>query len=119
MKKILVVSLLIIMVLISGCYGPKTAAPSTATQPTAANSVEIKGFAFNPGAITVAKGTTVTWTNEDSAPHTVTTTNAPVDFDSGRMSKGDTFSQTFDTAGTYEYYCSIHPNMKGKVIVTE
>src|SRR3989338_7074227 len=107
MKKILVVSLLIIMVLISGCYGPKTAAPSTATQPTAANSVEIKGFAFNPGAITVAKGTTVTWTN------------APVDFDSGRMSKGDTFSQTFDTAGTYEYYCSIHPNMKGKVIVTE
>ena len=119
MKKILVVSLLIIMVLISGCYGPKTAVPPTTTQSTVANSVEIKGFAFNPGAITVAKGTTVTWTNEDSAPHTVTTTNAPVDFDSGRMSKGDTFSQTFDAAGTYEYYCSIHPNMKGKVIVTE
>ena len=119
MKKILVVSLLIAVMLISGCYGPKTAAPSITTQPTATNTVEIKGFAFNPGAITVTKGTTITWTNEDSAPHTVTTINAPVAFDSGRMSKGDTFSQTFDTAGTYEYYCSIHPNMKGKVIVTE
>ncbi len=117
MKKILVVSLLIAMMLLSGCYGPKTAVPSTATQPTAANTVEIKGFAFNPATITVSKGTTVTWTNEDSAPHTVTTTNAPVAFDSGRMSKGEQFSQTFDAAGTYEYYCSIHPNMKGKVIV--
>ena len=119
MKKIWVISLLVIVVLISGCYGPKTAAPSTTTQPTAANTVEIKGFAFNPWEITVTKGTTVTWANKDSAPHTVTTTNAPVAFDSGRMSKGEQFSQTFDTAGTYEYYCSIHPNMRGKVIVTE
>ena len=119
MKKIWVISLLVIVVLISGCYGPKTAAPSTTTQPTAANTVEIKGFAFNPGEITVTKGTTVTWANKDSAPHTVTTTNAPVAFDSGRINKGEQFSQTFDTAGTYEYYCSIHPNMRGKVIVTE
>ncbi len=117
MKKIWIVGLLVILVLIAGCYGTKTTTSGLATT-AAANSVEIKGFAFNQATITVAKGTTVTWTNDDSAPHTVTTTNAPVDFDSGTMNKGDTFSQTFDTAGTYEYYCSIHPSMKGKVIVT-
>ncbi len=118
MKKIGIVGLLVIVILISGCYGPKTTTQPT-TQPAAANAVEIKGFAFNPAAITVSKGTTVTWTHNDGAPHTVTTTSAPADFDSGTMNKGNTFSQTFDTAGTYEYFCSIHPNMKAKIIVTE
>lgn len=122
MKKIGIVGLLVIVILISGCYGPKTTIQPTApipTEPAAANAVEIKGFAFNPGTITVSKGTTVTWTHNDGAPHTVTTTSAPADFNSGRMSKGNTFSQTFDTAGTYEYFCSIHPSMKAKIIVTE
>jgi plastocyanin len=118
MKKVGVVGLLIATVLIAGCYGTQT---TTLTVPTTAtaNSVEIKGFAFNPGTITIKKGTTVTWTHNDGVPHTVTTTKAPVDFDSGRMSKGNIFSQTFNTVGTYEYYCSIHPSMRGKVIVTE
>ena len=121
MKKTLVIGLLLVVVLIAGCYGTQTVTPSTptTTQPAATNNVEIKGFAYGPETITVTKGTTVTWTNEDSAPHTVTTTNAPVAFDSGKMNQGEQFSQTFDTAGTYEYYCSIHPNMRGKVIVTE
>ena len=80
---------------------------------------KLKALPLIQQTITVVKGTTVTWTHSDGAPHTVTTTKAPVDFDSGRMNKGGQFSQTFDTAGTYEYYCSIHPSMKGKVIVTE
>lgn len=118
MKKIGMIGLLIAILLIAGCYGTKTATQPTTTQPATTNTVEIKGFAFNPSTITVTKGTTVKWTHNDGAPHTVTTTSAPVDFDSGRMNKGGTFSQIFDTAGTYEYYCSIHPSMKGKVIVT-
>ena len=117
MKKIGLIVFLVLVVLISGCYGTTTQ-PST-TQPATTNTVEIKGFAFNPATITVTKGTTVKWTNNDNAPHTVTTTSAPVDFDSGTKNKGDTFTQTFDTAGTYGYYCSIHPSMKGKIIVTE
>ena len=116
MKKIGVIGLLVIVTLISGCYGAKTATQST-TQPATTNTVEIKDFAFNPATTTVAKGTTVSWTNDDGTPHTVTTTKAPVDFDSRRMNKGDQFSQTFDTPGNYEYYCSIHPSMKGKIIV--
>lgn len=80
MKKIWIIGLLVTLVLIAGCYGTKT----TSIEPTTtaiANSVEIKGFAFNPAAITIAKGTTVRWTHNDNAPHTVTTTSAPVDFD--------------------------------------
>jgi plastocyanin len=114
MKRVFIIGLLLIVIAISGCYRQKTT-----TQPITSNTVEIKGFAFNPATITVSKGTTVAWVNNNGAPHTITTTIAPVDFDSGRRNKGDTFNQTFNTAGTYEYFCSIHPNMKGKVIVTE
>lgn len=117
-KFILLVTLLLTTTLLAGCniYGSKQSDPST-TAPVSTNSVSIKSFAFNPASITVAKGTTVTWTHDDGAPHTVTTTQATVSFDSGNMSKGSTFTQTFDTPGTYEYKCSIHPSMKGKVIV--
>lgn len=87
---------------------------------TAANvNVEIKGFAFNPRAVTIKKGATVTWKQMDSAPHTATSTSAPAGaaFDSGTLNKGDSWSHTFNIEGTYEYYCAIHPNMKGNVIV--
>ena len=119
MKKTFIMGLLVVLVVVSGCYGTKTATQPSTTQPATTNTVEIKGFAFNPATITVTKGTTVKWTNNDNAPHTVTTTSAPVDFDSGTKNKGDTFTQAFDTAGTYEYYCSIHPNMKATIIVIE
>jgi plastocyanin len=76
----------------------------------------IEGFAFNPGTIEISAGTTVTWTNNDSAPHTVTAEGGA--FQSGRLNQGDTFSFTFDEPGTYTYYCEFHPNMSGTVIVT-
>ncbi|MCZ7399530.1 MAG: cupredoxin family copper-binding protein [Candidatus Methanoperedens sp.] len=112
MGKIWLISFLIIAVLASGCtYGPKTE-----TQPAAPNTVEIKGFAFNPDTITIAKGTTVTWTNQDSVQHTVT--GIGNDIDSPILSPGQTYSFTFNDTGTFEYQCHIHPTMKGKVIVT-
>lgn len=79
-------------------------------------SVEIKNFLFDPSTITVPAGTTVVWTNLDSAPHTVASTSGI--FDSGVMDKGKIFSYTFEDPGTYDYYCMLHPNMKAKVIVT-
>ena len=79
-------------------------------------SVEIKNFIFNPDAITVPAGTTVIWTNQDSTPHTVTSTSGI--FDSGVMDQGENFSYTFQDPGTYDYSCMIHPYMKAKVIVT-
>ncbi|MGH2534222.1 MAG: cupredoxin domain-containing protein [Thermomicrobiales bacterium] len=80
------------------------------------SSVAIEGFAFAPGSITVSVGTTVTWTNNDSAPHTVTADDGS--FDSGNLGQGDTYSLTFDTPGTYSYFCAIHPNMTAVVVVT-
>jgi plastocyanin len=80
-----------------------------------ANEVFIQGMAFNPSSITVAAGTTITWTNKDVVNHTVTSkTNV---FDSGSLSKGSTFSFTFATAGTYSYYCQVHPSMVASVTV--
>ncbi|MGB8217524.1 MAG: cupredoxin family copper-binding protein [Candidatus Methanoperedens sp.] len=111
MGKILLISFLIIAVLASGCTsGPKT------TQPAAANTVEIKGLAFIPDNITIAKGATVTWTNLDSVEHTVT--GEGNDLDSPILGQGQTYSFTFNETGTFEYQCHIHPNMIGKVIVT-
>lgn len=78
-------------------------------------AVTIENFAFSPATITVAIGTMITWTDQDSADHTVTSINGV--FDSGRISRGNTFSYTFNEKGEYDYYCTYHPNMTGKVIV--
>jgi plastocyanin len=78
-------------------------------------AIDIVDFAFAPAELTVPVGTTVTWTNQDSAPHTVTADDGA--FDSGRMDQGATFSFTFDTAGTYAYHCDFHPNMTATITV--
>ena len=70
---------------------------------------------FIPGEITVVPGTTVTWVNNEAMPHTVVDSNKG--FRSKALVKDASFSFTFATAGDYDYLCSIHPNMKGKVIV--
>jgi plastocyanin len=87
---------------------------NTAAQGGAA--VSIVDFAFQPASIEVPVGSTVTWTNTGAVPHTVTSDSGA--FDSGQLSPGASFSQTFDTAGTFTYHCSIHPQMTGTVVVT-
>lgn len=59
------------------------------------------------------------WTNEDTAPHTVTTTSGPAKFDSGNLGKGESWSYTFTKAGTYQYYCAVHPDMTASVTVVD
>ena len=78
---------------------------------------DISGYEYAPGDITVAAGDTVTWTNSDTAPHTVTSTGGGP-LDSPTMQKGDTWSFTFTQAGSYPFYCAVHPDMKGSVTVT-
>jgi plastocyanin len=76
---------------------------------------------FQPPSVTISKGGKVTWTNEETLPHDVTKAGGPgPDFksgESGGMSQGDTYSQTFDTPGQVEYICTVHANMKGTVTV--
>jgi plastocyanin len=95
---------------------------STAPAATVASTpavVPIFKNTYTPNAVTVPVGTTVTWLNQDDAPHTVTTTKAPIAFDSGPFDKGKSFSYTFTKPGTYEYYCAAHPDMRASVVVTE
>lgn len=80
----------------------------------AAQEVKIDNFSFGPATITVARGTTVTWTNRDDIPHTVVSDGA---FKSKAMDTEDKFSYTFAKPGTYSYFCSLHPKMTGKVVV--
>jgi plastocyanin len=79
------------------------------------NEVFIQGMAFTPSTITVSAGTTITWTNKDGVAHTVTSTTGI--FNSQSISAGGVFSRIFSTAGTYPYYCTIHPTMTATVIV--
>ena len=85
-------------------------------QPSAANAtVKIDNFVFGPQTVTVPVGSTVTWTNKDDIPHTAVSTDGV--FKSKVMDTEENFSYTFTKAGTYSYYCSIHPKMTGKVVV--
>jgi plastocyanin len=85
---------------------------------TAGGSAEVAvaNFAFGPAVLTVTPGTRVTWTNRDTSPHTVTSRDGRFTSSEG-MDTGDAFSFVFDQPGTYEYFCSLHPMMVGKVIV--
>jgi plastocyanin len=77
--------------------------------------VRIDNFNFTPPTLVVAPGTTVTWTNADDSPHTVREKDGK--FKSAALDTDDTFSQTFTAPGEYEYFCSIHPRMVGRVVV--
>ena len=75
----------------------------------------ISNFRFNPASLTIHVGDTVTWTNQDSVQHTATANNHS--FDTGLLKKGQSASHTFSAAGTFTYFCAVHPYMKGTVVV--
>ncbi len=92
---------------------------SSSSTATATNKVTIDNFAFSPATITIKKGTTVTWTNKDSAMHTVTESDNSTGPDSGDLATGKSYSFTYSQTGTFTYHCSIHPSMVGTVKVTD
>jgi sulfocyanin len=86
-------------------------------QPHATVQVAIQNFAFSPQTLTVTPGTTVVWTQKDSAPHTVTSDTGAWTA-SADLSSGQTFSHTFTKTGTFAYHCAVHPNMTATIIVS-
>jgi amicyanin len=78
-------------------------------------SVKIDNFTFDPPQLTIPVGTTVTWINEDDAPHTVASSSKL--FKSKALDTRDKYSFTFTAPGTYAYFCSLHPHMTGAVVV--
>jgi plastocyanin len=93
-----------------------TASPrvTAADQPPANAEVTIDNFSFGPQTVTVPVGATVTWTNRDDIPHTVVSTDGVF---KSKVDTDEKFSYTFTKAGTYSYFCSVHPKMTGKIVV--
>jgi len=126
-NKTLLIGLLMLVMTVAGVTGCGTASNAPAakttekaiqtteksTQTTEKTTVLIQDYKFQPAEITIQKGETITWVNQDSVRHTATGKS----FDSGLLSKGEVFKQTFNEAGIFDYICTPHPSMKGKVIV--
>ncbi|MDO8673447.1 MAG: cupredoxin family copper-binding protein [Dehalococcoidia bacterium] len=123
MIRLFIGMLLIGALLATGCgqSGYSTTAPAAATTAeglapsTAVTDVVIQNFLFGPKALTVPVGTTVRWTNKDSAAHTVTSGKGT--FDSGNLAQGQSFTFKFTQAGTYDYVCKIHSGMTATITV--
>lgn len=90
-----------------------SAAAATAARP----AITISHYSFQPGALTVAAGSTVTWINKDDDVHTIKSTDGPEAFSSPALDNGNRFGFTFHRAGTYHYICSVHPYMHGVIVV--
>jgi plastocyanin len=86
---------------------------------SASAEVKIDNFSFSPANLTVAVGTTVTWINRDDIPHVVVSSDDPRAFKSKALDTDDKFSYTFTKPGTYNYFCSVHPKMTAKIVVSE
>jgi plastocyanin len=94
---------------------PAPAAPASFSVQIVQPSTTASTWGYSPSTVTIHVGDTVTWTNAGPLAHTVTADDGS--FDSGSLNVGDTWSMTFQTAGTFTYYCTPHPWMKGTVIV--
>jgi plastocyanin len=91
-------------------------APLVQPKPRGANAVQIKNFAYAPATLRVKAGSTVRWTNQDSAPHTASASNGSFTSPTLRLRQG--YSKRFAKAGRYAYLCALHPGMRGTVVVT-
>ncbi len=100
-----------------GAVAGPLAAPSTAAAANpSANGVHLAGSKFSPAQITVSAGTTVTWLNDDTVPHTVTAADGS--WSSGNLAPGAAYTRTFTTRGTFHYLCLYHPWMQGTITVS-
>jgi amicyanin len=95
--------------------GPSVTTSTAAAPPVAGTAVNITNFAFTPANLTVKVGDTVTWTNHDEEPHTVVANDGS--FHSPGLDANGTYSFTFTSPGSFDYICSIHPFMRGTVVV--
>jgi plastocyanin len=114
-KKLIFLFLIVLtgVALFIGCSSKSDVTPQIV--PGTANAVTIKGFVFSPSTITIKAGSTVTWTNTDSMPHTVTELNGL--FDSGNIATSATYTHTFASTGTFTYHCLMHSMMASATVV--
>jgi plastocyanin len=115
MKRLLIFTSVAFLLLLGTLieFGGKNASAESTSN--AAGTVKIDNFSFTPPTVTVPAGTSVTWTNSDDIPHTVVSDDK--NFKSKVLDTDEKFTYTFTKAGTYPYFCSIHPKMTGKIVV--
>jgi plastocyanin len=109
--------ILLVVILLAACgttTGPTPTGTSAPIQSSEAK-VSIANFAFDPAILTITAGTTVTWTNNDTVSHNVTSDDGS--WSSNSLGKGETFSFTFTKPGTFLYHCGVHPSMKATITV--
>jgi len=94
-----------------------TLGTASAAAPVAKPAITISHYSFQPGTLTVTKGSTVIWINKDDDVHTIKSTDGPEAFSSPALDNGKQFGMTFHHAGTYHYVCSVHPFMRGVIVV--
>lgn len=116
MKRIISIFSVLFFLFIMSCGSSTTATPDTG------EAVTIQSLSFSPSTLTIAVGTTVTWTNNGGTNHTVTSgtfgdADSGTEFDSRVVIDGETFVHEFTTAGTYDYHCDLHPTMTGTITV--
>ena len=125
-QKIVIVTVAVLVIVIGGIYyfqnNYHTNPPENGQNiaPQNSNQISIENFAFSPAELSVNTGDTVTWTNNDPTPHKIIGSRIEIstnELQSNDLSKGQSYSFTFSSAGTYDYFCSIHPSMKGKIVV--
>ena len=114
MKKQLIFRMAALLLLPLGVVAFATRNARAGSQESPAQ-VKIDNFSFTPATLTVAPGTTVTWTNSDDVPHTVVSDDKL--FKSKVLDTDEKFSYTFTKPGTYPYFCSVHPKMTGNIVV--
>jgi plastocyanin len=135
MRRLIVSFAFVVALLAAGCGssgggGSATSPPASTPAPAASTSggkaaggatkVQMKNIQFDPQTVTVKKGSTVQWSNEDSVNHDVTKVSGPgpkFSSGSGNLASGDSYQQTFEAAGTIKYRCTIHPGMTGTIVV--
>jgi plastocyanin len=109
-------ALVIGLALLTSIRGKESETKGSALPQNASTEVAIDHFTFSPRTLTVPVGATVIWTNEDNVRHVVASADSRFE-KSPPLNSGQRFSNTFETAGTYPYFCSIHPRMTGMIIV--
>jgi plastocyanin len=114
MKRHHVLTLFAALFVLAACSGDDDGSTSTSAEAESEATITMVDFAFT-GATAVGVGDTVTVTNDDSVAHTWTAADG--DFDSGSLAEGESFEHTFDEAGEYDFFCSVHPDMTGSITV--
>jgi plastocyanin len=114
-KKAILLTALVVLNFCVAAFGTRMAKGAGVSE--AKNKIEIKDFMFNPPTITVKSGETITWINRDEEPHTIVSVEKKFQ-KSSALDTDQQFTITAGEPGTYEYFCSVHPKMTGKIVVT-